>query len=179
MLTLAQKNAIKEYQKGNYGIIGQYLRSGRHQQRLHAKTNNIIRTINSVINQSPRGSKNMIVYRGYTPGLIENGKNLLNRSFLSTSTRMNVAKKFGSDIVKITVPKNLKRHVMKANGESEILIERGTRLINVKEISKNKYSARLTSNKTPFRLSPDTPLGNFKKLVLNSNNESSNFNNNN
>ena len=176
MLTPAQKNAIKEYQKGNYRSIGQYLRSGAHQQERNAKWSKIVRNINSVINQSPRGSKNMIVYRGYTPGFIENGKNLLNRSFLSTSTNKSKAKEFGSVVVKITVPRNLKRHVMNATGESEILIERGTRLTNVKRVGKDNYSARLTSNKTPFRLSPITPLKKYETLVLNSNNESSNFN---
>ncbi len=173
---------MEEYQKGNYGSIGSYLREGGFQMNLDKKYTNIVRKMNKVINDSPRGNKNIQVYRGYPTRFIEPGKNLLNRSFLSTTTNLNTAKKFGNAIVKITVPKNLKRHVMENNREKEVLIERGTRLIDIKYIrplanNKHLYTAKLVSNKTKLANVPRPTLNKYKALQLNSNNESSNFNN--
>ena len=168
---------MNEYQKGNYGKIGSYLREGGFQKNLDKKYTNLVRKINRVINDSPRGNKNIQVYRGYPSRFIEPGKNLTNRSFLSTTTNINMAKKFGNSVVKITVPRNLKRHVMKNNREKEVLIERGTRLTDIKYVRPNLYTARLVNNKSPIPNSPRTHLKNYLRLNLNSNNESSNFNN--
>lgn len=173
---------MNEYQKGNYGKIGSYLREGGFQKNLDKKYTNLVRNMNKIINESPRGNKNIQVYRGYPARFIQPGKDLTNRSFLSTTTNINMAKKFGNSVVKITVPRNLRRHTMKNNREKEILIERGTRLTDIKYVrplanNKNLFTATLVSNRSMIPNSPRTHLKNYMRLNLNSNNESSNFNN--
>ena len=178
MLTQRQKQAIYNYQQSsNYGIIGNYLRSGGFQQGRNNKYSNLVRKINSVINNSPRGTKNITVYRGFPSRFIEPGRDLINRSYLSTSTNKRKAKEFGNVVVKINVPRTLKRHIMNDAREGEILIERGTRLTNIKMIGPNSYTAKLMNNKSNIMLSPRSTLNNYKRLNLSSNNENSNFNN--
>ena len=178
-LTKNQLNALYRWQQtSNYGLISNYLRERKLTKKQEDNLRKVIKQMNIVINTSPKINKNVIVYRGYPSYLINNGKNLTNRSFLATSTSLAHAKKFGNVTVEITAPRNLKRYVFQNNREGEVLFERGTKLTNVKKhpSKRNHYTARLEKNNTPIpKLCSNRPLNVYKWERTNSNNNS-NFN---
>jgi hypothetical protein len=154
-MTPVQNSAIYSWQQtANYGKISKFLREHPNKNLL-SKTDknrikNAIPVIRRVINNSPLSNKNITVYRGYPATLINPEiLNVTNRSFLATTTNIKEAKKYGNVVVRITLPRTLKRHIMKNSREGEILIENGTRLVNIKQEGflnngkKALYSARL------------------------------------
>ena len=167
-------NAIRNWQRSTlYGVIGNILRkttekkNSIYQRSSKADINRAIKNINiinKVINESPSVTRDIVVYRGFPIEIMIEAKNnpngLVSDSFLATTSHIEDTgeAKYGEAVVALTVPPNIKRHVMNDDREHEILIERNVILVDIKQISAKRFTARVKKY-TP----PPPPVNKTKK----------------
>jgi hypothetical protein len=165
-------NVVKRYQhNGLNAKINPMLRGERPHNKQYNKN---IQNLNALMTP---GNRNETLFRGL---MLKNVPNTLkSKAFTSASSNRAIAKTFAQNgkkrgiLIGFTLPKNIKRyHIKNAhNYESETLIQRNTQFTNFKFIGTNNgvrvYSAKIEHLSVPRVI----------RLQLNSNNESSNFEN--
>lgn len=161
-------NVIKKYQHGGLNSkINPMLRG------FSQKTNKYNKNIKNLNNLMKPGST-VNLYRGIHLSRLPHV--LQNKAFTSASKNYNIAKTFGDVVISFTLPIHIKRHHIQNshNYEFETLIQRGTQFSNFKLLRINKNGTKVYSAKINL-IPPPPPVKTPRQL--NSNNESSNFNN--
>jgi hypothetical protein len=172
-------NAINRWQKKDYATLTQFLSHHKLTNNMN-DTNNLdknyiewTKTLNMLMKKE---YVKQYVYRGLKMKRVINNE-ITNYSFIAVSKSLDKASEFGDIIVKFHIPSHIKSYTFENDKEQEILVQRNTKLIldGVESVYKNKpvFTAKLIKYYEKRNI-PRTML-NYKKLVLNSENENSNF----
>ena len=176
------RHADTAYQQGfrslNYAVINDFLRQNNFQDSsnilkdmLKSKdslTKKLATTINTLNTQMKSSKRNITVYRGITQvlydSILQTGI-LVNKSFTSTSLKLEQALKFGNIILKISVPAEICRYKFPNETEEEILFERNTLFDSFKIEHKNKNDKNYKSNSSSNSIQILLIECNMKKFI--------------
>lgn len=179
-----KKHALTAYQQSyrnlNYGIINDWLRTHNVEDKsdeLHALAKSrdslmrrlatVIQTIDQTVHQS-RGHKKLHAFRGISQKRYQSALSmgtLVNKAYTSTSLELEHAKKFGTVILRFTIPPEIGAHVMENQYEAEVLIERNTQFVSFEE--KGTHDGALLVDCTLAKYTPPSikDLQNMKDMV--------------
>jgi hypothetical protein len=163
------RHANTAYQQGfrslNYAVINDFLRQNNFQDSSNtlkdmlksrdSLTKKLATTINTLDTKMKSSKRNITVYRGITQvlydSILQTGI-LVNKSFTSTSLKLEQALKFGNIILKISVPLEICRYKFPNETEEEILFERNTLFDSFKLKNKNDKDDKSNSSSDSIQI---------------------------
>ena len=163
------RHADTAYQQGfrslNYAVINDFLRQNNFQDSsntlkdmLKSKdslTKKLATTINTLDTKMKSYKRNITVYRGINQvlydSILQTGI-LVNKSFTSTSLKLEQALKFGNIILKINVSAEICRYKFPNETEEEILFERNTLIESFKLKDKNDNNDKSNSSSNSIQI---------------------------
>ena len=92
---------------------------------LYRRIGTVVESLDGYMKPGKKAEDGQVVYRGVSKSFAMM-LNMINHSYTSVSTDIEVAKAYGEVVLKISLPKSIKRHIMARNYEKELLLERNT-----------------------------------------------------